>query len=71
MLGRELAAACAEAERHLGDRDNGRTVRRYDRVADNGINIHHFLDFGHGFGHQIADRMMFTHNFRLPFIRFN
>ena len=60
MLGRKIAAAGRKAKGHLGHRNDRCTVRRGDWRADNCVNVHHFLDFSHGFRHQVADGML-TH----------
>ena len=61
----EVGAARTEAERYLGYRNDRRAVRRREGVADDGVDVHHFLDLCHGLGHQVADGMLI--HFLSPF----
>ena len=43
----EVAAAAAKAEADARDRHERHAVRRRYRLADYGVDVHHFLDFSH------------------------
>ena len=57
---RQVGTAACKAVAHTRNRDDRGAVRRGDGIADNGVHVHHFLDFIHGNAEQVVD-LIFTH----------